>query len=124
MAFFSGPRLFPGAPHFAAASSIVLLALAVIADDKPAASQKAGAPAEKPKAVSYHTAIQSILQVDCQGCHQPAKAGGKLDLTAYKNLLKAGDSDSPAIVPGKLDDSYLLEQITPDDKGEAAMPQG
>src|SRR6476646_905457 len=95
----------------------ILLSTAVIADDKPAASPKPGAPAEKPKAVSYHAAILPILQANCQGCHQPAKASGKLDLTVFKNMLVGGESDSPAIVPGKPDDSYLLEQITPDAKG-------
>ena len=37
-------------------------------------------------------------------------------------MLAGGESGSAAIVPGKPDDSYLLEQITPDDKGAAAMP--
>ncbi|MCQ7029672.1 hypothetical protein MRO55_24525, partial [Escherichia coli] len=60
---------------------------------------------------------------NCQGCHQPAKAGGALDMTAMKSLLEGGDSESPSIVPGKPSESYLIEQITPVD-GEAAMPQG
>ena len=77
----------------------------------------------KAKAVSYHTEILPILQANCQGCHQPAKASGKLDMTVFKSLLAAGESGTPAIVPGKPDDSYLLEQITPDNNGEAAMPQ-
>ncbi len=76
------------------------------------------------QAVSYHAAVLPILQANCQGCHQPAKASGKLDLTVFKNMLAGGESGSAAIVPGKPDDSYLLEQITPDEKGEAAMPQG
>ena len=43
-------------------------------------------------------------------------------MTAFKNLLTAGESGSAAIVPGKPDDSYIIDQITPD-KGEAAMPK-
>jgi WD40 repeat protein len=78
--------------------------------------------AEKTGPVSYHAAILPILQANCQGCHQPAKASGKLDLTAFKNLLAAGESGSAAIVPGKPDESYLVDQITPA-KGEAAMPK-
>ncbi|MFO0788610.1 MAG: DUF1549 domain-containing protein [Pirellulales bacterium] len=80
-----------------------------------------GSTAAKP--VSYHAEVLPILQADCQGCHQPAKAGGKLDLTSFKQLLSAGESGSAAIVPGKPDESYLLSQITPE-KGEAAMPKG
>lgn len=122
MAFLYGPCSFSPGRIAAAASVCVLLAIGVVADDKPAASPKPGAPAEKPKAVSYHAAILPILQANCHGCHQPAKAGGKLDLTVFKNVLVGGESGSAGIVPGKPDDSYLLEQITPDDKGAAAMP--
>src|SRR5437762_1423953 len=116
MAFVHGPRSFAPGRIAAAASCWVLLAIIVVADDKPAASPKPGSPAEKPKVVSYHAAILPVLQANCQGCHQPAKSSGKLDLTVFKNLLAGGESGSASIVPGKPDDSYLLEQITPDKK--------
>jgi mono/diheme cytochrome c family protein len=93
--------------------------LTFVAADEPA---KSDAP-EKPAKVSYFRDIRPIFQANCQGCHQPAKAGGALDMTAVKHLLKGGESESPSIVPGKPGDSYLIEQITPAD-GEAAMPQG
>lgn len=102
------------------------LASAIIGDDKPAKlaadSARDHSPADKAK-VSYHTTILPLLQANCQGCHQPAKASGKLDLTSFKNLLTSGESGTPAVVPGKPDDSYLLQQITPDEKGQAAMPK-
>jgi WD40 repeat protein/mono/diheme cytochrome c family protein len=79
--------------------------------------------AEPPGEVSYYRDVLPILQANCHGCHQPAKAGGTLELTSFKNLLSGGESGSPAVVPGKPDESYLVEQITPAD-GEAAMPQG
>src|SRR4051812_22370839 len=122
MAFLHGPRSLAIARIAAAASICVLLATTVVADDKSAPSPKPGTPADKSKPVSFHSAVLPILQANCQGCHQPAKAGGKLDLTAFKNLLTEGESGSKAIVPGKPGDSYLLEQITPT-KGEAAMPK-
>ena len=58
----------------------------------------------------------------CQGCHQPAKAGGGYVMTAFEAMVKGGESDQAAIVPGKPTESYLFEQITPHD-GKAAMPQ-
>src|SRR5215213_4867400 len=122
MAFLYGPRSLAVVRMAAAASLCVLLATVVVAADKLAASPKPDATAGKPKLVSYHAAILPILQANCQGCHQPAKASGKLDLTVFKSMLSGGESGSAAIVPGKPDDSYLLEQITPDDKGTAAMP--
>src|SRR5262249_47965387 len=114
MAFLHGHRSLASRRIVVATSVLVLLAVAVVADHKPPAP-KTNNPAEKPKAIGYHTAILPILQANCQGCHQPAKASGKLDLTVFKNMLKGGESGSASIVPGKPGDSYLLEQITPDE---------
>jgi len=99
-------------------AAAVLVSPGLSADEKPSSP-----PTSEKKAVSYHTEILPILQANCQGCHQPAKAGGKLDMTSLKNMLGAGESGSVAIVPGKPDESYLVSQITPE-KDEASMPQG
>src|SRR5690348_8774792 len=123
MACLHGSRSIVTERIAAVVSVCFLLATAVTADDKPAAAAKTDAKQLKPKAISYHAAILPILQANCQGCHQPAKASGKLDLTGFKNMLTSGESGSIAIVPGKPADSYLLDQITPDAKGKAAMPQ-
>src|SRR5438270_2573309 len=63
----------------------------------------------EPAEVSYYRHIRPIFQQHCQGCHQPAKPQGHYVMTAYADLLKAGESDMPAVVPGKPDESYLLE---------------
>ena len=63
------------------------------------------------------------LSGKCQGCHQPAKAGGGYVMTAFDRMLKGGESDDAAIVPGKPADSHLVEQITPGKDGKAEMPQ-
>ena len=44
-------------------------------------------------------------------------------MTAFDRLLAGGDSDDPAIIPGKPDEGKMLEQIVPTD-GKAEMPQG
>jgi len=75
------------------------------------------------KTVSYHKEIRPIFQANCQGCHQPAQPGGGYVMTTFESLLKGGESESAAIVPGKPDDSYLVEEITPTD-GKAEMPKG
>ena len=72
--------------------------------------------------VSYDKQIRPIFQARCQGCHQPAKAGGGYVMTAFDRMLKGGESDEPAIVPGKPDESHLIELITPQN-GKAEMPQ-
>src|SRR5688572_18367938 len=82
-----------------------------------------GEAAAKPAAVSYFREVRPIFQANCQGCHQPAKAGGSFVMTSFTPLVKGGESELPAIVAGKSGESNLLAQITPTD-GEAAMPQG
>src|SRR5260221_10471936 len=83
----------------------------------------AAAPAANPGAkVSYYREIRPILQANCQGCHQPAKAKGGFAMTDFKKLLAGGDSEGKAIVPKEPDQSSILKMITPTD-GEVRMPQ-
>lgn len=90
-----------------------LLPVALSAADEPAVAGK----------VSYHKQIRPILQVHCQGCHQPAKPSGRYIMTDFAKLTGMGESEEPAIVPGKPDESYLVTLITPEN-GEASMPKG
>jgi WD40 repeat protein/mono/diheme cytochrome c family protein len=92
------------------------------AGDEPK-QEKAGAAATSPSKVSYDKQIRPIFQARCQGCHQPAKAGGGYIMTAFDRLKKGGESDEPAVVPGRPEESLLVEQITPGKDGKAVMPQ-
>lgn len=75
--------------------------------------------------VSFYKDIRPILQANCQGCHQPAKAKsvGEYVMTSYDLLIKAGESEEAPVVPGKPDGSYLVQLITPEN-GQAEMPRG
>lgn len=79
---------------------------------------------EPPAKVSYFKDVRPIFQQHCNGCHQPAKPGGGFVMTAHADLLKAGERDKPGVVPGKPDQSYLLEQIKVHSNGKAEMPRG
>ncbi len=87
----------------------------------------ADAPKDKDKApagpVSYYKDVRRVFQQACQGCHQPARPQGGFVMTAHAELLKAGDTGKPGVVPGKPGDSEILKQITPA-AGKAAMPKG
>ena len=72
--------------------------------------------------VSYYKQIRPIFQANCQGCHQPAKAKGGYVMTTFEQLLAGGD-EGDAIISGKPDESYLVEEIALVD-GEAEMPKG
>lgn len=97
--------------------SLISLSLLAADGDTPAADTK---PLSEP--VSYYRDIRPLFQENCHGCHQPAKKGGGYGMTAHADLLKAGDSEVSNIVPGKPDESNLIDQITPTD-GKAEMPK-
>ena len=80
----------------------------------------AAEPAEK---ISFDQQIRPIFQANCQGCHQPAKAGGDYVMTTFERLAKGGESGEAAVVAGQADASELLKQITPGADGKAAMPK-
>lgn len=106
--FLAQAPFFVSAPFLAWAA--MFLSVSVIAADDA-------------QQVSYYNEIRPLFQAHCQGCHQPAKRGGEFLMTTRDALLQAGESGESAVVPGKPDESYLIEQITPVD-GEASMPQG
>ncbi len=102
------------AMHLAAWVSCFLSVATAVAQEKPADGNGK---------VSYYKQVRPIFQANCQGCHQPAKAGGKYVMTDFKQLLGQGESGEKAIVTGKPDGSYLVKLITPKD-GKAEMPRG
>lgn len=73
--------------------------------------------------VSFYKQIRPIFQANCQGCHQPAKSHGRYVMTDFTKMLAGGESESAAIVPGKPDESYLIDQIALDADGKALMPE-
>jgi len=72
--------------------------------------------------VSFHEQVLPLLRANCQGCHQPAKQQGDYLMTDFQRLLKGGESEEAAIVPGKPDESYLMAQITAEGDERPSMP--
>lgn len=75
---------------------------------------------DAPKPVSYYRQVRPLLQRHCSGCHQPAKAGGKLILTSVEDFLKGGENGA-GFVAGKPDDSLILSYIV---GSPPEMPRG
>ena len=73
------------------------------------------------KPVSFYKHIRPILQANCTGCHQPAKAKGDYIMTDFARLLSGGEEGS-AIVPGKPEESNLLKVSMPNAEGKVEMP--
>lgn len=80
-------------------------------------------PAKTSAPISYYRQVRPILQANCQGCHQPAKAKGGYVMTDFKKLLLGGSDEGAAIVAGQPEKSALLKMVQPKD-GEIRMPKG
>ena len=64
--------------------------------------------------VSAREIVVTILNVKCLLCHGRRRQEGGLDMLTRAGLLKGGAS-GPAIVPGKPDESLLIERIEAED---------
>ncbi len=61
----------------------------------------------------FRQSVAPILEARCVSCHQGAKAKGGLALTSARSTVAGGESGA-AIVPGKPDDSLLLQYVSGD----------
>ncbi len=104
-----------------------LLALMLALSTGASAIQAADLPkgsAEEPAQISYYRNVRPIFAQQCQGCHQPAKASGNYVMTSYADLLKKTKTDAFGIVPGKPEESSVIEQVLPKGDKPPKMPQG
>jgi WD40 repeat protein len=86
-------------------------------------AEDAPAPSSESTAVSFQRDVLPILRARCQGCHQPARSEGGVDLTSRAGMLAESESGLAAVTPGDIDASEIISQITPDASGEALMPK-
>ena len=77
------------------------------------------ARADDPGDEFFEKSVRPILVEHCSKCHGDEKPKGKLRLTSKANLLTGGDS-GPAAVPGKPEESLIVEAISYRD--EPKMP--
>ncbi len=77
----------------------------------------ADAPAQR---IDFDRQVKPILQHHCSKCHAGSQSKGKLSINTREALLKGGSTDA-AIVPGKADQSLLIELIT-SESPELRMP--
>jgi len=54
--------------------------------------------------------VQPIFAKHCLSCHDAKEAEGKLVMETFAGLMKGGE-DGAAIVPGKADESPLIQQV-------------
>ncbi len=93
----------------AAVGLALVLGLLLLA---PSTAQAEDPPAKKP--VSFIHEVAPILKENCFACHDAKKRKGKLDMSTYESFRKGGDKDDP-IVPGKPDESHIMDLLTATD---------
>ena len=83
----------------------ILPAIAAAGDASPGGSKLD--PAEEE---FFEARVRPVLSAHCLGCHGPEKSKAGLRLDARDSMLKGGES-GPVVVPGKPDESALIEAI-------------
>ena len=88
-----------------------------------AAAASAKPISSKSNTIHYNRDIRPILSENCFACHGPDSASrkGKLRLDRYDDAT-APRKGSPAITPGKLDQSELVSRVTATDPDEVMPP--
>jgi len=84
--------------------SVVLIAVAFAAEPD---ISKLPPPAAK-KDLTYAKDIKPILEKACLNCHGPEKPKSKYRVDSREAIIKGGDSEEAAIIPGKSEKSPLI----------------
>jgi WD40 repeat protein len=71
---------------------------------------------------SYLHDLRPILQRQCQGCHQPALASSKLDVTSLE-AFRAGGQHGPAFQPGAPAESLVVKYLSGELKPQMPFAQ-
>ena len=71
----------------------------------------------------FHGTVLPILREECFRCHGEKEKGG-LRLNSRAAALKAGESQRPAVVPGKVAASELIRRLRTKDDSERMPPKG
>jgi Planctomycete cytochrome C len=87
------------------ASSLLLHA----ADKKPDISKLP--PASGKKDLTYDKDIKPLLENSCLKCHGPEKPKSKYRVDSREALIKGGESEEAAVVPGKSEKSPIVHYV-------------
>ena len=84
------------------------------------ASAAEGAPVTSEQERFFESQVRPLLAANCLECHGDKKQESGLRLDSRATALKGGDSGSPAVVPGKPDESLLIAAVK--HTGDYQMP--
>lgn len=90
---------------------LLMVVALLLSSSLPAWSQQGG---RDNSPVSFIRDVAPIFKENCFGCHGAKNPKGKLDMTKIEALRKGGTKDDP-IVPGKPDESHLIDVLKASD---------
>ena len=103
----------------------LVILLVVLAGQNSVFSGETAQPADgKAGGVEFARDIQPLLEDRCLSCHGPELQESSLRVDIRQTLLKGGDSETPAVVPGKSAKSELIQRVTATDPGYLMPPEG
>ncbi|MFT7643640.1 MAG: hypothetical protein ACI9G1_005406, partial [Pirellulaceae bacterium] len=73
---------------------------------------------------SLYEPVKAILTKHCLKCHGPDEQENDFRVDLTRSLMRGGDSGEPAVVPGKVEKSFLYERITTTDEDIRMPPEG
>jgi hypothetical protein len=68
-------------------------------------------PASDKKDLTYDKDIKPMLEKSCLKCHGPEKPKSKYRVDSREALIKGGESEEAAVVPGKSEKSPIVLQV-------------
>lgn len=98
---------------FCPAMAIAMFLPAMLARAEAESPLSTDAP--MPSRVSFNDHIRPIFAGHCVACHGGVKQASGVSFVYREKALIEGDSGVPAIVPGDVDESYLVERISDPD---------
>ena len=92
---------------------VAIPAAAVLAVGLASATARGESDADA-KVEAFEREVRPVLMETCRSCHGPEKRKGGLRVDSLATLLEGGDS-GPAVVPGDLDESLLVQAVRRED---------
>src|SRR5687767_14946913 len=72
----------------------------------------------------FEKVVRPLLEQRCFECHGADKQKGGLRLDQKSAMLGSGDSEEPAVIPGKSAESLVIKRILTNDPDESMPPKG
>lgn len=87
-------------------------------------AQAADEPKGSAEKIDFDSQIKPLLQAKCWDCHGPTTQESHLRLDRRSAILRGGDSGEPALVPGKSEQSHLMQLVRGREAGKQMPPDG